>query len=299
MSAPTPRIGVRTFFILSRDSDSTPGQEKATKVPKSLLAEECKESILEWEIMGTSQPQSQPRNELLTDQEHRVLCMACRGMSYREIAEHVYLAESTVKKIMHRCVRKLGVSSMRKAVFVCLREGIVNIEDLCSIEELISCYVQEVPERMILTPRERELLALAGRGLTNLEIADTAGISVSGVKNCLSSALGKLGAHTRQKAIWLAMWRGCLNNLEIVTPEEVAEIVSASGLQAAEAWFAVLEEKLDAIDPMELQYEPYVSNIGKLNRLRELMRERLAHPSEAEHNGSLPHSKAGLSPSRN
>lgn len=250
-------------------------------------------------MMYTSQrPQAKRRDALLTEQEHQVLCMACRGMSYREIAEHVCLAESTVKKIMHRCVRKVGTSSIRKAIRVCLREGIVNIEELCSIEELISCYVQEVPERMILTPREREMLALTGRGLTNREIAEIAGISVSGVKNCLSRALGKLGARSRQKAIWLAMWRGCLNNLEIVTPEEVAEIVSASGLQAAESWFSVLEEKLDAIDPLELQYEPYASNIGKLNRLRELMRERLAHLREAEREGPCTDTKMNLSPSR-
>ena len=250
-------------------------------------------------MCASQHSQPQPGDPLLTHQEHQVLCMACRGMSYREIADSVCLAESTVKKIMHRCVRKLGTSSTRKAIHVCLREGIVNIEELCSIEELISCYVQEVPEKMILTPREREMLALTGRGLTNREIAELAGISVSGVKNCLSSALGKLGARSRQKAIWLAMWRGCLNNLDIVTPEEVADIVAASGLQAAEAWFAVLEEKLDAIDPMELQYEPYASNIGKLNRLRALMRERLAQLSEAEHNGSHLDTKTSLSPSRN
>ncbi|TMG01934.1 MAG: helix-turn-helix transcriptional regulator, partial [Chloroflexi bacterium] len=57
----------------------------------------------------------------------------------------------------------------------------------------------------VLTPREREVLALLGHGLTNEEIAHRLGISPDGAKYHVSQILSKLGVATREEAAALAL----------------------------------------------------------------------------------------------
>ncbi len=52
-----------------------------------------------------------------------------------------------------------------------------------------------------LTPREREVLALAADGLSNREIASALDISEHTVKFHLASVFGKLGASSRTEAV--------------------------------------------------------------------------------------------------
>lgn len=212
---------------------------------------------------------------VLTEQERTLLTLSCRGLTNREIAHEVALAESTVKKLFHHAFRKLGASNKGQAFKICLRQGLINVLDLYPIESLINCYVPPVPERIILTHRERMMLAFVGQGLSNREIAERMNISVSAVKRCFSNVFAKLGTRSRAKAIWLAQWRGFLNNLEIISPEEVVDIIAASGIRATEMYLALLEQKLDALEPDEQLYEPYISNLEKLKRFRNLLRERL------------------------
>jgi DNA-binding NarL/FixJ family response regulator len=212
---------------------------------------------------------------VVTEQERALLTLSCRGLSNREIADNVSLAESTVKKLLHQSFRKLGAPNKGQALRICLRQGLINVLDLYPVESLIRCYVPPVPEKVILTHRERLMLALAGQGLSNREIAEKMNISVSAVKRCLSNVFAKLGAPSRAKAIWLAQLGGFLNNLDILPPEDVADIVAASGIHATEEYLALLEQKLDALEPDELWYEPYISNFEKLNRFRDLLRQRL------------------------
>ncbi len=60
------------------------------------------------------------------------------------------------------------------------------------------------PHPDILTPREREVLALLREGLSNEEIARRLGVTLAGAKYHVSEILGKLGVSTREEA---ARWR--------------------------------------------------------------------------------------------
>lgn len=51
-----------------------------------------------------------------------------------------------------------------------------------------------------LTPRQREVLDLIARGLTNYEIAETLGVSLAGAKWHVSEVLSKLGVASREEA---------------------------------------------------------------------------------------------------
>ncbi|MCX4526680.1 response regulator transcription factor [Streptomyces sp. NBC_01551] len=59
-----------------------------------------------------------------------------------------------------------------------------------------------------LTPREAEVLELAGDGAPIAEIAERASLSQGTVRNYLSSAASKLGAENRHTAVRLARQRG-------------------------------------------------------------------------------------------
>jgi DNA-binding NarL/FixJ family response regulator len=62
----------------------------------------------------------------------------------------------------------------------------------------------------ILTPREREVLALVGEGATNLQIAETLGIGSETVKTLLARIFVKLGVSRRAQAVAVAHERGIL-----------------------------------------------------------------------------------------
>ncbi|RIH83948.1 response regulator transcription factor [Calidithermus roseus] len=61
-----------------------------------------------------------------------------------------------------------------------------------------------------LTDRERKVLRLAGEGRTSAEIAAELGLSEGTVRNYLSEAISKLGAHNRVEAARIAREKGWL-----------------------------------------------------------------------------------------
>jgi NarL family two-component system response regulator LiaR len=59
-----------------------------------------------------------------------------------------------------------------------------------------------------LSPREAEVMALIARGLTNLEIADRAHVSLNTIKTYIRSAYRKVGVERRSQAILWAVANG-------------------------------------------------------------------------------------------
>ncbi|MCX4673084.1 response regulator transcription factor [Streptomyces sp. NBC_01381] len=86
------------------------------------------------------------------------------------------------------------------------------------LTRLISTYVRtprrpEPPSVSVndLTPRESEVWRLMATGLDNAEIADTMDISVSTVKNHITSVFGKLGVRDRAQAVIAAYETGLVS----------------------------------------------------------------------------------------
>lgn len=68
-----------------------------------------------------------------------------------------------------------------------------------------------LPEDMVLTPREREVLGRVAMGESSAEIAQALVISPETVRQHVQNALHKLGARTRAQAIGIALRTGQLS----------------------------------------------------------------------------------------
>jgi two-component system nitrate/nitrite response regulator NarL len=68
------------------------------------------------------------------------------------------------------------------------------------VTEFAQVFAETTPESVELTPREREVLKLVAKNLSNREIADRLVIEVGTVKNHVHSILQKLNASSRENA---------------------------------------------------------------------------------------------------
>ena len=86
----------------------------------------------------------------------------------------------------------------------------------------------------VLSKEERDVLILVAqhpndRHLTNSEIAQCLGVSVSKVKTLIHRACLKLGAHNRNEAVLLAARRREISFTDLLSLEEQAELLSPLG----------------------------------------------------------------------
>jgi DNA-binding CsgD family transcriptional regulator len=84
----------------------------------------------------------------------------------------------------------------------------------------------------VLTKEERDILILAaphsgGKHLSNADIAQRLGISVSRVKTLIHQACLKLEAHNRSEAIVFALKRGEISLNEVYSLDELADLFSS------------------------------------------------------------------------
>jgi DNA-binding CsgD family transcriptional regulator len=96
----------------------------------------------------------------------------------------------------------------------------------------------------ILTPREREVLTLVGRGLTNQEIGRQLCITTSAVKISLHQACVKLKARNRAQAVILALKKGAVDPRELYSVEELADLLAALGPEVMETIAQIIKQRL-------------------------------------------------------
>ncbi|MBM3156163.1 MAG: response regulator transcription factor [Chloroflexi bacterium] len=95
----------------------------------------------------------------------------------------------------------------------------------------------------ILTPREREVVSLVGRGLTNQEIGRQLCITTSAVKISLHQASTKLKARNRAQLVILALKKGAVDLRELYSLEEVADLLASLGPEATETIAQLMKQK--------------------------------------------------------
>ncbi len=220
---------------------------------------------------------------MLTEEERGVLLLAAphvcgKHLGNAEIGQRLGVSATRVKTLIHQACVKLKAHNRMEAVFFALIRKEIRLNDLYSLDELAEIFsamcpdmfrkiTQLVREEMeyihllgedefitkerdrrqntILTQSEREVLVLAGRGLTNKAIADTLYISISAVRTFLYRASTKLGAHERMEAVLLALKRGEISLGDIFSFNELIQPIAPMGVESLEKIAQLLNHKLE------------------------------------------------------
>lgn len=95
----------------------------------------------------------------------------------------------------------------------------------------------------ILTPREREVVSLVGRGLTNQEIGRQLCITTSAVKISLHQASTKLKARNRAQLVILALKKGAVDPRELYSIEELTDLLAYLGPEAMETITQLIKQR--------------------------------------------------------
>jgi DNA-binding NarL/FixJ family response regulator len=121
------RCGASGFLL----KDTPPGRLLAAIATVAggdvLLAPAVLRRLVETDTTGPhAGPAPRPELELLTDRETHVLRLVGTGMSNRDIAEHLVIAEATVKTHLNRVLAKLHLTSRAQAVVVAYESGLIS-----------------------------------------------------------------------------------------------------------------------------------------------------------------------------
>jgi DNA-binding CsgD family transcriptional regulator len=220
------------------------------------------------------------KSNLLTKEERDVLILGAihpRGshLSNSEIGQRLGISVSRVKNLIHQACLKLEAHNRIEAIFFAMKRGEISLNDVYSlheIAEILSSLSPDILRRIAhlvrqelelghlpgkdeqiiptdrrqdtrLTKRERDVLILAGRGLTNMEIADRLYISLSAVRTYLNRACTKLGARKRADAVVLALKQREISVGEITSLKEVVQGLAPVGAESLEKMAQLRSQK--------------------------------------------------------
>ena len=220
------------------------------------------------------------RSAVLTKEERDILILATqhpgdRHLSNNEIAQRLGISVNRVKTLTHQACVKLGADSRNDAILIALKRGEINSKEFLSLEEMAEVYSSLDPDTLrriarlvrqeqeggrlpaedeqiilthrrqdgILTNRERDVIILVARGLTNKEMADFLCMSTSAVRTFLNRAFTKRGARKRADAVVLALKKGEISIGEISSLDEVLQGIAPLGAEFIEKIAQLLDEK--------------------------------------------------------
>jgi DNA-binding CsgD family transcriptional regulator len=219
-------------------------------------------------------------NPILTTEERDILILVAshpgfKHLSNSEIAQQLAIPVTRVKTLMHQACLKLGADNRNEAVFLAIKRGEINLDELLPLDELAEILssldpemlrmianlvrlhpVQKTPPEMgeqiayserrqagVLTNRERDVLILVSYGLANTEIAGRLCITTSAVRTFLDRAFKKLGVTRRADALQLALKQREISVSEISSLDELVFFLAPLGADSIEKMAQLLDEK--------------------------------------------------------
>jgi DNA-binding CsgD family transcriptional regulator len=199
------------------------------------------------------------KDAILTKGERDALVLVARGMTNEEIAQRLSTSTNKVKALMHQSCIKLEAHNRVEAVFKAIRQKALTVDEIFSLDEMADLLSSLSPETIeaiakllrhstasnaiitvkesnpqqrkvqsaVLTQRERDVLGLVARGLSNQEIAAQLYTSVSTVRSFLYQVCTKLEAPNREQAFILAVKKKAITVTEVFSLGELVELLAS------------------------------------------------------------------------
>jgi NarL family two-component system response regulator LiaR len=103
---------------------------RAVNAGESVLHPKIARKVLNRFAVSGTKPEGGPVVNILSERELEVLKLAAKGLSNRDIAEHLFLSIRTVQAHLGNIFNKLDVGSRTEAILYGLKKGWFSVEDL-------------------------------------------------------------------------------------------------------------------------------------------------------------------------
>jgi DNA-binding NarL/FixJ family response regulator len=121
------RAGASGFLLKDASADQLAEAVRVVAAGEALLSPNItKRLITEFSRLGAPRAPSRTRMKDLTERETEVLSLIAQGLSNAEIAEHLVLAEQTVKTHVGRILVKLGLRDRTQAAVFAYETGLIR-----------------------------------------------------------------------------------------------------------------------------------------------------------------------------
>ena len=121
------RAGASGFLLKDASATELANAERLVAAGDALLAPGVtRRLIAEFARMGAPRAPTRKQIDGLTERESEVLALVARGMSNAEIADHLVVAEQTIKTHVGRILMKLGLRDRTQAVVLAYESGLVH-----------------------------------------------------------------------------------------------------------------------------------------------------------------------------
>ncbi|MDX2391851.1 MULTISPECIES: response regulator transcription factor [unclassified Streptomyces] len=121
------RAGASGFLLKDASADQLAEAVRVVAGGEALLSPNItKRLISEFSRLGAPRAPSKARIDALTERETEVLSLIAQGLSNAEIAEHLIVAEQTVKTHVSRVLVKLGLRDRTQAAVFAYETGLVR-----------------------------------------------------------------------------------------------------------------------------------------------------------------------------
>jgi DNA-binding NarL/FixJ family response regulator len=121
------RAGASGFLLKDASASELANAVRLVAAGDALLAPSVtRRLIAEFARMGAPRSPTRKQIDGLTERESEVLALVARGMSNAEIADHLVVAEQTIKTHVGRILMKLGLRDRTQAVVLAYESGLVH-----------------------------------------------------------------------------------------------------------------------------------------------------------------------------
>jgi DNA-binding NarL/FixJ family response regulator len=121
------RAGASGFLLKDASATELANAVRLVAAGDALLAPGVtRRLIAEFARMGAPRTPTRKQIDGLTERESEVLALVARGMSNAEIADHLVVAEQTIKTHVGRILMKLGLRDRTQAVVLAYESGLVH-----------------------------------------------------------------------------------------------------------------------------------------------------------------------------